>query len=984
MKCSISFPLDLPYSAGIRNATATRFLTIAGLMGAALMGAALLIGMTGCGEDARVASTLPQVWAAGPSKRVLTTDSPRDETSCFSREEKRIHLTGAVNETVAFDFVLSAKEQFASGLVIEAEDLVSPSGTIPRGRLRIYRHWPIAIDRFPNWYYRSIGPRKPREIPDALVPISTPQYGQPFTIAPGESLVLWVEIRIPLDAQVGDYEGAIVVREPDGSNSRTPVSLSVRDIYLSPEDAIPVLARVQIAPIIAAHTSLDPENMRQILSDPEARRILYDTFSLLQEHGFSPLTDAVRPYFSREIDGTITLDWDDYESFCGPLIDGTAYADGRGPARWPLPVDLSQPDPTQFGGLGSTTYTAVLRKTLEAAAAHFEEKNRLDQAYVFLDYPGNDHPRIEELERVRTLAKLTHLAHERLRFVTRLIPHPMSPFGLYDHVHMDLTSVIDIWSTPARYQHQPTLARLQTLGHETWLWPDRPPFSGSIALEASPIQTRSLAWQAFLQGHDAILLDHVTQWPENGFDEPIHDRQQRSDTWLVYPGTLFGLSAPVPSVRLKQLQLGLQDAQKLRLLAKHDRSATARLIAGSLIKAAGTDAYGDHYQDGFFGRRVDDPAIWALAVGIVNDELEHTLRDPSDPGPESGASRADWARFLSATRSIEAWVESSRLRIDDRPNRQGYLMSHDVAIRSDLRTPLNGKLNFGPLPEGARRVSDVVRIGPIPEMGMERKRLVAHFAALPKTDLDGHAMQPIVFDAGTSGRIEMTAAPAIVFAPRAPRPIRVDGHLNDWLPAVSNAAGDFRLITERDGRQRGNRARATYQTIAYFTRRDGILYIGIHAAVSEATKAELETIGPYSNRVDYEDLMPVGGEDLVEILIDPTHAGTQSDDLYHIVVKSTGNPKFERGVEMLPPIGRAGPWPGKMPACSVVATDQGWSAEIAIPLAAFGPEAMENRVWGVNLARFDPVHGEYSDWARAPRHCYDPRTLGNLVWPDED
>ncbi|MFQ5411648.1 MAG: hypothetical protein ACE5EC_05100, partial [Phycisphaerae bacterium] len=68
-------------------------------------------------------------------------------------------------------------------------------------------------------------------------------------------------------------------------------------------------------------------------------------------------------------------------------------------------------------------------------------------------------------------------------------------------------------------------------------------------------------------------------------------------------------------------------------------------------------------------------------------------------------------------------------------------------------------------------------------------------------------------------------------------------------------------------------------------------------------------------------------------------------------------------------------------SCCVVRTAQGWSAELGIPISTFGPAAA-NRVWGINLARLDPAHGEYSDWARAPRYCYDPRTLGNLVWPD--
>ncbi|MBK8270548.1 MAG: hypothetical protein IPK83_20510 [Planctomycetes bacterium] len=131
--------------------------------------------------------------------------------------------------------------------------------------------------------------------------------------------------------------------------------------------------------------------------------------------------------------------------------------------------------------------------------------------------------------------------------------------------------------------------------------------------------------------------------------------------------------------------------------------------------------------------------------------------------------------------------------------------------------------------------------------------------------------------------------------------------------------------------------------------------------------------------VEYEDLMPIG-EDLIEIVIDPTNKGTQSGDLFHIVLKSTGNPRFERGIDTHPPIGEVRPWPGALPECCVTKTEYGWSAEVAISMDAFGADASLNRVWGLNIARLEPLRGEYSDWARAPRYCYDPRSLGSLVW----
>ena len=952
-----------------------------------------LLCLASCVSHRPVETAMPRLWAAGPSE-VIAPDAPRrEQTAYFDQNDPRIRLTGAVNETVAFEFILGGSDRFARGLEIGFEDLIlshqvdgsdgSPtgvaSGRIPRGAVHIYRHWPVTVDRYPNWYLRSVGPSRSQKIPDALVPINAVNHGQPFTIAPKTNLVLWVEIKIPFMAAAGEYRGAIVVQDREGNSLRTPIELQVRDVFLSPAVAVSILARVQIQPIVRAFTDIDPQNTRLILSNDDSRRALMQTFRLLHDHGLCPVTNEIRPRFSQDLDGRVKLDWTDYDAFCGPLIDGSAYADGRAAAWWPLPVDLTQPDPAQYGGIYSTVYTAVLKKYISAAAAHFQSKGWLDRAYVFFDWPTEPNPTMEELEQVRRMATLTHLANDRLNVVSRLIPQPMAPFGWAGHRYLDLTPVIDIWSTPARYEHGPTMHRLQTLGRRTWLLPDRPPFSGSIAVEAPPIQARSLPWQAFLQGHDAIVLDHATDWPADVFDRPIG---QRGDTWLVYPGSLFGLKGVVPSLRLKQLQLGIHDYQRLRLLEKNGRGETARLVAGSLIKAAGTAAYGDNYQDGRFGRRVNDPALWELGRRILEEELTSAMRQQArgtDDG--GGAKRSDWARFLSSTRHIEARVESARLNLDERSDQEAFLMNYEVAIRNELRTPLEGTLTFGPLPPGTSSVSDVIHVGPIPEMGLVRKKLIAQSPHLPATDLDGHARRQIVFDAGTSGVVTIGATMSIVQAPPAPFAITVDGRLDDWPPTEANAAGDFRLLTAATPvADRFKRPKAKSQTLVYFCQAGGKLYIGVHAATPARPPTQPEPYPPLRNFVKYEDLMPVG-EDLVEIMIDPTNAGTQSDDLFHLVLKSTGNPIFERGVRTTPPIGTVRPWPQVPPECCVVQTADGWTAEVAIPLSAFG-EAAANRVWGINLARREPIRGEYSDWARAPRYCYDPRTLGNLVWPD--
>jgi hypothetical protein len=978
---------------------------ILGRQPAALLAATVLLLSAAC-TPVRTKGVVPQAWGAGPSEPLAPGEPAREQTVCFSRTDNTIRLSGAVNETVAFEFFLTATAGPNTGVEVAVGDLVGSETNIPRSAFRLYRHWPVVIERYPNWYLRSVGLRERREIPDVLVPIEARNYGQPFNIAPGGTLPLWVEIRIPQDARPGTYRSELTVRSAGGGTARTAIELLVRDVFLAREDAIPILAGVQLPPIIASHTQLDPANIKVALADSEAARVIRRAFVLLHEHGLSPYTDEVRPRFKQNIDGAVELDWSQYDAFCGSLIDGSAYDDRQPAAAWPLPVDLSQPDPLQYSGVQSAVYAAVLRDYLSAVETHFQDQGWLDRVFVDFHLREASNPRAEDLELVRQFAAITHLVDPRLAFLSTLIPQPMAPFGWFDHHYEDLTAEVDIWTTPARYQHQPTLEQQRALGKQTWLLPDRPPFSGSVALEALPIQARSLPWQAFLQGHDAVILPRATDWPSQLLDTPIRDAHQPSDTWLLYPGRPFGLDEPVPSVRLKQLQLGLQDYQYLRLLDRHGRAETARLLAGSLIKATGTEAYGDNYRDGLFGRRVEDVSVWEMARSILESEAADALSARPGETLDLTASNAAWAKFLAATRSIEVWPESARLTRDTRgaaaageaasaagpatPARRpslpadersaapGYLVTFDVAVRSELRTPLQGKLSFGPMPAGMHSVSDIVRVGPLPEMGLARKQLIAGMPSLPPCDLDGHYTQEIVFDAGPSGRASANATVSVVTVPDAATPITVDGDLADWPPNAFNAAGDFRLINgRRDGAKEGDRAHS--QTIVFLCRQNAVLLIGIRAATPESQDDDGEAIR-FSNVVQYEDLMPTGA-DLVEILIDPTNAGTQSGDLYHIVLKSTGDPVFERGIGVVPPIGRCDPWPGRPPDYCVTLNDQGWAAELAIPLSTFGPEAARSTIWGFNIARLEPRRGEYSDWARAPRYCYDPRTLGNMVWP---
>jgi hypothetical protein len=211
-----------------------------------------------------------------------------------------------------------------------------------------------------------------------------------------------------------------------------------------------------------------------------------------------------------------------------------------------------------------------------------------------------------------------------------------------------------------------------------------------------------------------------------------------------------------------------------------------------------------------------------------------------------------------------------------------------------------------------------------------------------------------------------------------PRKLRIDGDLGDWPATAGNLASDFVLITGEDPANQGappSRAKARTRVSAAA---DGeALYFGFDCAFGKGGVAAF--LGGHANTVRYEDMIPMSDE-LVEIVIDPTAAGTHSPaDLYHIVIKP-GGAVWERGVGLEPPVGHRETWAADIQHAAKVGL-VGWSAEVRVPYSAFGSSATRQRIWAVNFSRFDARGQEYSTWSGATGDFYDPAAAGNLALP---
>jgi hypothetical protein len=163
------------------------------------------------------------------------------------------------------------------------------------------------------------------------------------------------------------------------------------------------------------------------------------------------------------------------------------------------------------------------------------------------------------------------------------------------------------------------------------------------------------------------------------------------------------------------------------------------------------------------------------------------------------------------------------------------------------------------------------------------------------------------------------------------------------------------------------------ETVAYTAEDADNLYIAIRCP----DRLPPDPNSRQDNRITYDDLIPTG-DDLVEILIDPTGSGVDSFDLYHLVFKRHGAIWTERGIELPRKIGLRRPW-GLDIEYATRRDTGGWTVEVRIPLSSFDAAAIRNPVWGINFCRFSVADGTYSNWSGAARYCHNPRSLGNMA-----
>lgn len=906
-------------------------------------------------------------WPAGEMTQ-LTDRTEKFEDKLVLDDRKRVSLFAASNETVAFQVVVEGQAGDVSGLRIGCAGLSTPSGgRIAGDNVHAFRMLPVQVSEFPAWYLRACPTdAQPTAFYDALVPITAPQGGQPYSLPAGKRLVFWVDLAVPRTTPAGTYTGSLHLACDSHTDLDIPITLQVYNFMLPDLRPVAAVGGFDHQTLYRTFVSRDGKPYEPIRLDRnnqfvrQGLSIMRQVMVLAHEHRLDLFEKQLRPLLRRDVSGKANLDWEDYDNFVTPYLSGGAFDDKIGVPAWPSPFCQGWPDPENYGGALSDTYASIAAEVADQCRKHFQALSAGEQLFCW-PYRGEITPAAFDVQ--AQLARLARAADAQTP-VLASVPLTAPPQTGWS-IRADLADLSDIVAPPAQWLDPALGAKLQRKDSPlrgAWLSPGLPPYLPSLSVASTPVDLRAIPWFAMKYQCSGLFLPEVLNWSGDIFNSPAG-----AETRLFYPGKVAGIEGVLPSVRLKHLRRGLQDIAYLWILKQRQREAIANILTGSLVRYAGLDAAGDHYLDPRLEGYVREAAAWELARKLLAEEIEAAIVNESQPNARLLAQRLAWKQFDERVHSIRPEQVRATVRPADRG--EGLTMTVLVDLFNEYSRESQVLLKIENLPEGwTADTAEAVFV--MPACTRQTLTLKAHGTHVP-AGTNGKMPLKLSITADMQRRQDITADVPFLLAGRATKPPKIDGLLDDWPLREGNTAGDYKTLGRRGNVGDGLAKR---QTLAFVTYDDQNLYIALRC--DEPTVAALKA--QPTNVIRYEQLMACG-EDLVEVILDPGASAKTAEDLYHILVKSNGVILTEKGIHTDPPLGKAQAWPANATvAVKADAERKLWVVELAIPLSAFGAGPTPT-LWGVNFTRFATQGMEASSWSGTPRYFYDPRNLGTML-----
>ena len=471
-------------------------------------------------------------------------------------------------ETIAFQVALSPGMAPIGTTALELSDLVGPGGA--RLRSAVFREHRLGVssrsrnERRPDeslgWHSGARPPDAATmgELPDALVPSTVdagPILGQ-IAVGPGDVGAFWVDVDVPDGVPPGRFKGNATLEVDRRVVTRFEIAIDVRPTPL-PFRAASVFIYYEPDRLIARTGTAGGAVERQL-------------WQLLHAHH----VDALAPLTRLQDVERLAAAYD------GSLFtDGPGYH-GPGIGRPPAVVALGA-----YGTLGAPSADTLARV----------------DAMVTRMPPG---PELV-LYAIDESCKSPRAADWKGAFADHPPPRPVAVAQTC--ADPPDRQAGDIAMLPADSFARGTPAGARAAGRRAFIYNGMLPGTGTLLLDADPRGLVANGWIAATMAIERWFYWESTFWDDDnrGGHGPIdpfvtaesfHNAAGDAalgDGLLLYPGrqqgkfaaSSLGTDAVFPSIRLKAIRRGIQDAGLIALAAREQPEETARLIARALPAA---------------------------------------------------------------------------------------------------------------------------------------------------------------------------------------------------------------------------------------------------------------------------------------------------------------------------------------------------------------------------------------------------------------
>jgi hypothetical protein len=527
------------------------------------------------------------IWALGDGEKVFRydTENPSKKGNLIW-DGKTIHLKGLYNEVLAFQVILQSGPEGAKDIEVVVNAPVQPATgkcigatTLkygPAGTIEIFSEHYLTVKNItaPNWYYGSTAaaPKKMTgSIPDALIPVNarTGRGGFPLDIPAIRQSVeagqqngaqnqgFWIDLSLPQDMKTnppGTYTGSVQIWAGGKIIKDLPLEITLLPHYLPDGNGSTVW--VFSGDMEAYFPELTPAEIDRLIKfEGHRHRVDMTGGFQVNDAPFDPKTmNAYKPYLTGEA----------YTPENG--YHGTSQ--GLGEHLFPI------------GAYGADVMGHTRQEVQQQAndwVNWFNNNSPHTKFFWYLiDEPSPDKYNWIK-ERAQWIKTDTGAGKNMPLFTTRAyepqLADAINIFAGYDGVDLAV------------------LPELRKKGIDHWFYNGNRPRYGSVILEGAAVDLRVTPWILYKYGINTWYVWQSTHWQHNKqgpkhrlhqdvFENPltfINDSLQfgNGDGILFYPGHMpfypnedRGLNALIPSIRLKNIRRGQQDAALMRLVEK--------------------------------------------------------------------------------------------------------------------------------------------------------------------------------------------------------------------------------------------------------------------------------------------------------------------------------------------------------------------------------------------------------------------------------